>query len=290
MKNIAIVFLILISLALKAQVIPTYETFSLKNGLKVYLLQYGNIPAINVKLVLNSGKVNETPGQQNYSDIVSNAILMGNAKYDAELTQPENKVDDKKALDAKHTLYHREDFPEFQANTRTPETKKLLDYLAQVLEVPPYNGDIDSGTYVSWLNEHATAGTNDTPARQGLTNIKLSLNAPREVFDLIANYEAELAALEENKKTETIQPNTHEILNTGDTFEKGTTQAQLEEKEKVINLLRGINIKDEKKLRNILTTQIPNVYESTDVDTSRKLALALQQLANEYNFDIKDLT
>jgi predicted Zn-dependent peptidase len=74
----------LISLALKAQVIPTYETFSLKNGLKVYLLQYGNIPAINVKLVLNSGKVNETPGQQNYSDIVSNAILMGNAKYDAE--------------------------------------------------------------------------------------------------------------------------------------------------------------------------------------------------------------
>ncbi len=84
MKNIAIVFSMLISLALKAQVIPTYETFSLKNGLKVYLLQYGNIPAINVKLVLNSGKVNETPGQQNYSDIVSNAMLMGNAKYDAE--------------------------------------------------------------------------------------------------------------------------------------------------------------------------------------------------------------
>ena len=52
--------------------------------LKVYLLQYGKIPAINVKLVLNTGKVNEAPGQQNYSDIVSNAILMGNSKYDAE--------------------------------------------------------------------------------------------------------------------------------------------------------------------------------------------------------------
>ncbi|MES2763678.1 MAG: pitrilysin family protein [Bacteroidota bacterium] len=70
--------------SVNAQIIPVYETFSLKNGLKVYLLQYGNIPAINVKLVLNTGKVNETPGQQNYSDIVSNAILMGNAKYDAE--------------------------------------------------------------------------------------------------------------------------------------------------------------------------------------------------------------
>lgn len=84
MKNLGVVFLLLFSFAFKAQVIPSYETFNLKNGLKVYLLQYGNIPAINVKLVLNTGKVNEAPGQQNYSEIVSNAILMGNAKYDLE--------------------------------------------------------------------------------------------------------------------------------------------------------------------------------------------------------------
>ncbi len=84
MKNIGIVFLLLVSLVFKAQVIPSYETFSLKNGLKVYLLQYGNIPAINVKLVLNTGKVNEAPSQQNYSELVSNAILMGNTKYDLE--------------------------------------------------------------------------------------------------------------------------------------------------------------------------------------------------------------
>ncbi|MBI3518220.1 MAG: insulinase family protein, partial [Bacteroidetes bacterium] len=84
MKKIILALAAIASLEIQAQIVPTYETFSLKNGLKVYLLQYGNIPAINVKLVLNTGKVNETPGQQNYSDIVSNAILMGNAKYDAE--------------------------------------------------------------------------------------------------------------------------------------------------------------------------------------------------------------
>lgn len=84
MRKFGIVFLLLVALVSKAQVIPTYETFSLKNGLKVYLLQYGNIPAINVKLVLNTGQVNEAPGQQNYSDIVANAILMGNAKYNLE--------------------------------------------------------------------------------------------------------------------------------------------------------------------------------------------------------------
>ena len=84
MRKFGIVFLLLVALVSKAQIIPTYETFSLKNGLKVYLLQYGNIPAINVKLVLNTGQVNEAPGQQNYSDIVANAILMGNAKYNLE--------------------------------------------------------------------------------------------------------------------------------------------------------------------------------------------------------------
>ena len=84
MQKIILCLFTLIIYNLKAQVVPSYEIFNLKNGLKVYLLQYGNIPAINVKLVLNSGKVNETPGQQNYSDIVSNSILMGNAKYDAE--------------------------------------------------------------------------------------------------------------------------------------------------------------------------------------------------------------
>src|ERR1700752_5128801 len=84
MKKNILLILVLVSSLIKAQVIPTYETFTLKNGLKVYLLQYGKIPAINVKLVLNTGKVNEAPGQQNYSDLVANAILMGNTKYDLE--------------------------------------------------------------------------------------------------------------------------------------------------------------------------------------------------------------
>jgi len=84
MKKISLLILLATALSSKAQVVPAYETFNLKNGLKVYLLQYGNIPAINVRLVLNTGKVNEAPGQQNYSDLVSSSILMGNAKYDIE--------------------------------------------------------------------------------------------------------------------------------------------------------------------------------------------------------------
>lgn len=83
-KNTIFGWLLVTVLSASAQVVPAYETFNLKNGLKIYLLQYGKIPAINVKLVLNTGKVNEAPGQQNYSELVSNSILMGNAKYDKE--------------------------------------------------------------------------------------------------------------------------------------------------------------------------------------------------------------
>jgi zinc protease len=83
MKFIKIVFLCLFgSIAnLYSQIVPTYETYSLKNGMKVYFLQYGTIPAINMKLVLNTGKVNEAPGQQNYSELIANTLLMGNTKY-----------------------------------------------------------------------------------------------------------------------------------------------------------------------------------------------------------------
>lgn len=84
MSKIFSVIFIFLGLISKSQVTPTYETFTLKNGLKVYLLQYGKIPAINVKLVLNTGKVNEAPGQQNYNELVSSAILLGNTKYDIE--------------------------------------------------------------------------------------------------------------------------------------------------------------------------------------------------------------
>lgn len=84
MKKAILLLFSLVVIKVTAQIVPAYETYTLKNGLRVYLLQYGKIPAINVKLALNTGKVNEAPGQQNYSALVSNAILMGNAKYDAE--------------------------------------------------------------------------------------------------------------------------------------------------------------------------------------------------------------
>jgi len=82
-KILSIVFSLLICVV-SAQETPTLETYTLKNGVKVYLMQYGKIPAVNVRLIINSGKKNETPGQQGYSEITANMLLKGNTKYTEE--------------------------------------------------------------------------------------------------------------------------------------------------------------------------------------------------------------
>jgi zinc protease len=74
----------LASLGLAAQEVPKLETYTLKNGLKLYLMQYGKIPALSMKLMVNSGKKNETPGQQGYSDLCASMLLKGNKKYTEE--------------------------------------------------------------------------------------------------------------------------------------------------------------------------------------------------------------
>lgn len=84
MKSIIAIALSFICLGLKAQEVPTLESYSLKNGLKVYLMQYGKIPAVNVQFIINSGKKNETPGQQGYSSICATMLLKGNQKYTEE--------------------------------------------------------------------------------------------------------------------------------------------------------------------------------------------------------------
>lgn len=83
-KNILSLTLSLVLFAASAQEIPALETYSLKNGLKIYLLQYGKIPAVNVRFILNTGKKNETPGQQGYSEITAGMLLKGNTKYTEE--------------------------------------------------------------------------------------------------------------------------------------------------------------------------------------------------------------
>jgi zinc protease len=67
-----------------AQEIPQLETYTLKNGVKIYLMKYGKIPAINVRFVINTGEKNEAPGQQGYGELAAKLLLQGNSKYTQE--------------------------------------------------------------------------------------------------------------------------------------------------------------------------------------------------------------
>lgn len=84
MKKIIVLMICMIGLKVAAQEVPTLETYTLKNGLKVYLMQYGKLPAVHVRLMVNSGKKNEAPGQQGYSHICALLLLQGNKKFTEE--------------------------------------------------------------------------------------------------------------------------------------------------------------------------------------------------------------
>lgn len=85
MKKLIILALLGLTLITsKAQEIPVLESYTLKNGLKIHLLHYGKIDAVSVKLIVNTGEKNESPGQQGYAEITSQMLLQGNTKYSQE--------------------------------------------------------------------------------------------------------------------------------------------------------------------------------------------------------------
>lgn len=84
MKNILIITYCALVSFVRAQEVPQLETYTMKNGVKIYLMQYGKIPAVNVNFIINTGDKNEAPGQQGYSEITASLLLQGNAKYTQE--------------------------------------------------------------------------------------------------------------------------------------------------------------------------------------------------------------
>lgn len=82
-KFILLSFVFIVSLAY-SQEIPKLETYTLKNGVKIYLMQYGKIPAVYVRFVINTGEKNEAPGQQGYGELAAKLLLQGNSKYTQE--------------------------------------------------------------------------------------------------------------------------------------------------------------------------------------------------------------
>jgi predicted Zn-dependent peptidase len=116
------------------QPVPEYQSYSLKNGLKVVFLNYGKIDAVAVQLVVNSGEKNETPEQTEFSDIAANMTLMGNAKYSA--------TDQKVALYKLGTNISASagaDFTTWTAEFLTRDLTSGMDLLFQTVTQPKFD-------------------------------------------------------------------------------------------------------------------------------------------------------
>lgn len=70
---------------------PKLDTLILNNGLKIYLLQYGKDPVLNVRLIINGGKKNETKCQVGYSKIIEELISESLNKEQGSVLTKENQ-------------------------------------------------------------------------------------------------------------------------------------------------------------------------------------------------------
>lgn len=61
----------------KAFVFPKQETYTLKNGMKVTLVQYGSVPKVAMQAVIRTGSINEKPEQRWISDITATMLKEG---------------------------------------------------------------------------------------------------------------------------------------------------------------------------------------------------------------------
>lgn len=68
--------------------------------------------------------------------------------------------------------------PDNQANTRSQATQDLLDFAAEVYDVPKYADGVESGKYISWLQDLGTDGYNASQ----------KLNAPKQALDELLKY------------------------------------------------------------------------------------------------------
>ncbi len=72
--RLVILLCLFFSIHLQAQEVPQLDTFVLNNGMKLYLLQCDGDADLNVKLIINGGKINENECEVGYSEIIRGLI------------------------------------------------------------------------------------------------------------------------------------------------------------------------------------------------------------------------
>jgi predicted Zn-dependent peptidase len=159
MKSIIYIHLFLSCLFIKAQETPTLETYTLKNGLKLYFIKYGKIEAMNIALIVNSGKKNEAPGQQGYNNLTSKLLLQGNSKYSEEAQN-----DRAFSIGTEMRANAGYDYTAIDMNVLSKDANTAFDLLSAAVTQPLFNKDKVS-QYISYLIDY------NNPAKMDIANM-----------------------------------------------------------------------------------------------------------------------
>ncbi len=83
MKNIIISISLLVAgiHSFAQSMFAPMEKYKLKNGMEVYIVDFGNLPVTSVSFFVNTGKKNELPGMQSISSLTATALMLGNEKW-----------------------------------------------------------------------------------------------------------------------------------------------------------------------------------------------------------------
>ena len=73
-KCVYVLVCVVLTLKIYPHETPQLDTLTLNTGLKIYLLHYGEDSTVNIKLVINGGKKNETECQVGYSEIIQQLL------------------------------------------------------------------------------------------------------------------------------------------------------------------------------------------------------------------------
>ena len=67
----------------KPFVFPKQDNYTLPNGMRVTLVQYGSIPKVAMQAVVRAGSINEKPQQRWISDMLANMLNEGTTNRSA---------------------------------------------------------------------------------------------------------------------------------------------------------------------------------------------------------------
>jgi zinc protease len=134
MKKALFITLTTLTLTASSQsLFPPVEKFKLKNGLEVYIVDYGTLPVTSVNLYVNTGKKNELPGLQSIAQLTASALLLGNEKW--------SRIDQDEQLAAMGTRINasvNDQYTEVSTYFLNRDIDAGLELLSQVLLKPKF--------------------------------------------------------------------------------------------------------------------------------------------------------